>query len=417
MIIKKYITEILITTGVVLLLLRSSDPVMYTDSLRYIFESLLDPPLYSTIIEIMISTFGSFKFAMKAVIIFQTLLIGFGIFYFTRTLAIHFNFDTLTKTLVSIFLFLPIIKFYNNLLTEPISYAFSLLFVSFVVKLIYNFNNQNLVWTTFFVIALLLTRNQFIFLYPIILLLYIGIFIQSKKKITLTWLITSFLSIFLFHNSLIFLNTYAKQDSLKTESLTYVNSGPFNFTYIDAIYVSTTEDVQLFENENLKKILTLIFKEMDDRKALVKYYNGRGHFGLSLREIKDYSETVLNDLAVQENTNVISLKREISIKLIKSNFGKYIKHIFKKFYDSTWLFVFVPFFMLLAGIISFLKYKSRLSLLILFISIFSLANHSVVYLFGRVQPRYLIYTDFILLIFIFIILNIFLQKNEKNIIK
>ena len=73
--------------------------------------------------------------------------------------------------------------------------------------------------------------------------------------------------------------------------------------------------------------------------------------------------------------------------------------------------------MLLAGIISFLKYKSRLSLLILFISIFSLANHSVVYLFGRVQPRYLIYTDFILLIFIFIILNIFLQKNEKNIIK
>ena len=38
--------------------------------------------------------------------------------------------------------------------------------------------------------------------------------------------------------------------------------------------------------------------------------------------------------------------------------------------------------------------------------------NSVVYLFGRVQPRYLIYSDFMLLIFIFIIISNFLQKKR-----
>ena len=108
---------------------------------------------------------------------------------------------------------------------------------------------------------------------------------------------------------------------------------------------------------------------------------------------------------------MISLKKEISIKLIKANFGKYVKHIFKKFYDSSWLFILVPFFIMLAGLINFFKHKSHSSLLIFFISSFSLANHSVIYLFGRVQPRYFIYTDLVLLIFIYIIFTVMLKKK------
>jgi hypothetical protein len=118
------------------------------------------------------------------------------------------------------------------------------------------------------------------------------------------------------------------------------------------------------------------------------------------------------ELSSQTNIDIITLKKEISIKLLKANFYKYIKHIFKKFYDSTWLFVFVPFFMLLASLNNFIKYKRNFSLLVIFLSSFSISNHSMIYLFGRIQPRYFIYTDFILLIFILIIFNIFLQKKE-----
>ena len=280
--------------------------------------------------------------------------------------------------------------------------------------LIFNFNIRNLIFTTFFVVLLLLTRNQFIILYPVILLLYLGILILHNSKKIFTVLIISFLSIFLIHNSLIIFNTQAKQNNFKTESLSYVSLGPFFHTYFDAIYISGAKDVLLFEDQNLQKTLNIIFEEMDNQKALLKYYNGRGHFGISLSKIKNYSKPLLKNLADQNDISVINLKKEISIKLIKANFRKYTKHIFKKSYDSSWLFIFLPFLIMLAGLTNFLKYKSHLSLLITFISTFSLANHSIIYLFGRVQPRYFIYTDFVLLIFIFILFNFFLKKKKGN---
>ena len=405
--IKDNIIEILVVVGVMLILLYSSSPDIYPDTQRFLSGNLHDPPLYSTIIYVMQLIFGS----LNSVIILQTLFVGFGIIYFTRTVEIHFNLNVMIKSIIALFLFLPVLKFYKSLITEPISYAFSLLFVSFVVKLIYNLKIKNIIWITIFVILLLLLRNQFIFLYPVILLLYLGILILYSSKKTFSWLLISFLSIFIIHNVTISTNKHIKKNYFENKSFS-TNKGIFFFAYIDAIYISDYEDIELFEDQKLKNTLAVIFNELNDKKALIKYYNNRGHFSLSLKTIRDHSDIVLEDLAQKENTTIINLKKQISIKLITANFEKYVEHTFKKFYDSTWLFIFIPFFMMLASLISFIKYKSKDSLLILFLSTFALANHSVVYLFGRVQPRYLIYTDFVILVFIFITFIIFLKKQN-----
>ena len=405
--IKDNIIEILVVAGVMLILLYSSSPDIYPDTQRFLSGNLHDPPLYSTIIYVMQLIFGS----LNSVIILQTLFVGFGIIYFTRTVEIHFNLNVMIKSIIALFLFLPVLKFYKSLITEPISYAFSLLFVSFVVKLIYNLKIKNIIWNTIFVILLLLLRNQFIFLYPVILLLYLGILILYSSKKTFSWLLISFLSIFIIHNVTISTNKHIKKNYFENKSFS-TNKGIFFFAYIDAIYISDYEDIELFEDQKLKNTLAVIFNELNNKKALIKYYNNRGHFSLSLKTIRDHSDIVLEDLAQKENTTMINLKKQISIKLIAANFEKYIEHTFKKFYDSTWLFIFVPFFMMLASLISFIEYKSKDSLLILFLSTFALANHSVVYLFGRVQPRYLIYTDFVILVFIFITFIIFLKKQN-----
>jgi len=405
--IKDNIIEILVVAGVMLILLYSSSPDIYPDTQRFLSGNLHDPPLYSTIIYVMQLIFGS----LNSVIILQTLFVGFGIIYFTRTVEIHFNLNVMIKSIIALFLFLPVLKFYKSLITEPISYAFSLLFVSFVVKLIYNLKIKNIIWITIFVILLLLLRNQFIFLYPVILLLYLGILILYSSKKTFSWLLISFLSIFIIHNVTISTNKHIKKNYFENKSFS-TNKGIFFFAYIDAIYISDYEDIELFEDQKLKNTLAVIFNELNNKKALIKYYNNRGHFSLSLKTIRDHSDIVLEDLAQKENTTIINLKKQISIKLIAANFEKYVEHTFKKFYDSTWLFIFIPFFMMLASLISFIKYKSKDSLLILFLSTFALANHSVVYLFGRVQPRYLIYTDFVILVFIFITFIIFLKKQN-----
>ena len=55
----------------------------------------------------MLSLFGS----LKSIVVLQTLLVGFAIVYFTRTFSDIFNLNILNKTIISLFLFLPIIKF------------------------------------------------------------------------------------------------------------------------------------------------------------------------------------------------------------------------------------------------------------------------------------------------------------------
>lgn len=407
--IKNYTIEILISTMVLLLLFYSSDPVIYKDTDRILRGSLNEPPLYHFIIRIIQSMFITFN----SIVIFQTFFIGLGIMFFTKTISKYLNLNIIIKLIITLFLFLPILGFYNHLLTEPLSYAFSLFFVSFVIRLIYNFNILNLVWNSFFVVVLLLMRNQFIFLYPVILFLYLGIFYINKSKKKLILFIISFISIIFIHNSLIFLNQYSNKNLLVDKTLKYNGSGAFRYIYIDAIYISTVQDSEIFKDKDLQKTLTKIIEEADKEKLSIKYYNGRGHFGSSFQILKDLSNFFLYDLAIKKNTTVIDLKKEIAIKLIKKNYKRYIKHLFKKFYDSTWLFVLLPFFIMLAAFPVFLKDRSNLSLFVVFLSTFTLANHFIVYLFGRVQPRYFIYTDFILLIFVFIFFYIFLQKKIK----
>lgn len=404
---KNNITAILIISGTIVILLISSDPILFSDSSRYLKGHLKDPPLYSSIIFILQPIFKS----LSSVVILQTVFVGFSIYYFSNTLDKIFKLDVLTLLVITSFLFLPFIKFYRYILTEPFSYGFSLLFISFVLKIIYNFKNINIFYFSIFVTALLLMRNQFIFLYPLILFFYLGIYFLNKTRKIFIILLFSFLSIVFTHNSLVILKNYSIKNDAQIDNVLKNDSGIYYFTYIDAIYISSVKDSKIFKNKKFHKTIDNILNEIDNQKASSKYYDGRGHYALSFDIIRETSTEFLVNLASEENLSVIEIKKEISIKLLRENFGSYIKLIFKKFYDSTWLFVFLPIFLIFASFISFLKNKSNLSFFTLFLSTFALANHTVVYLFGRVQPRYLIYSDFILLIFIFIVFTILLKKN------
>ena len=178
---KNNFIEILIIISSLILIFISSDPIIYSDSNRYLNGSLQDPPLYSLLILIFKSIFKS----LNSIIVIQTFFISFGIIFFIKTISKYFEIDSLVKLIVAVFLFIPILEFYNNLLTEAFGYAFSLFFISFVIRLIYNFTISNSIGIIIFSILLLLLRKQFIFLYPVIIFLYMGIILiqNTKKKI------------------------------------------------------------------------------------------------------------------------------------------------------------------------------------------------------------------------------------------
>ena len=57
--IKNYFSEVIILTGLLILLIYSIEPIIHTDSNRYIDGSLIDPPIFHFLITIMLSLFGS----------------------------------------------------------------------------------------------------------------------------------------------------------------------------------------------------------------------------------------------------------------------------------------------------------------------------------------------------------------------
>ena len=274
---KNNITAILIASGTIFILLYSSDPIFFSDSARYLKGSIKDPPLYSSIILIMKFIFKS----LNSIGIWQTFFVGFGIYFFEETLERIFKIDLLTTTITAFFLFLPFIEFYRNILTEPFSYGFSLLFVSFALKLIYNFNNRNIFFCSIIVISLLLIRNQFIFLYPLILLLYLGIFYLNRSKKNMITAIISFVLILFVHNSLVTLNKNIKKNTFELNNVLKNDTGIYYYAFIDAIYISDVKDTKLFKNQKLKNTLIKIFEEIDNQKASKTYYDGRGHFASS----------------------------------------------------------------------------------------------------------------------------------------
>ncbi len=413
MYVKKNIFAILVIFGVFFILNYSSDPIIYGDSSRYLNFSLKDPPLYSFFINSLKVIFNN----LNSVVIVQTTFVGVAIIFFTKTLGDYFKLTIVMKILISLFLFIPILKFYRMILTEPISYAFTLFFFNFALRLIYNFSLKNLFGLTFFAIALLLTRNQFLYLYLVLFFFYQGIIILYRSKKIFIYLLTSILTIFFIHNSILKLSLSLKKSSLNTES-SYKNEknkyGLFYYTYIDAIYISNDNDIKTIKNEKMKTLLLNIFQEMNNKKALKAHYNGRGHYGLSFNEIRFYSDPLIEELAFRQKLDINEVQKKITFTLIKKNFTRYIKHIFKKFYDATWLFVLLPLIMLFVSFFSFIKQKDKISLFTFFLSIFTVGNHSTVYLLGRIQPRYLIYSDIILLMFVGLILFIFLEKKSTN---
>ena len=139
----------------------SSDPV-FRISARYIKQSFMDPQSILRFIIVMEYIFGT----LNSVVIFQTLFIFLGSFF--RNVTKYFNLSLQIKIIIYFFYFYP---FYNFI--EFINRTFGLhfhFFIAFIIKLIFNFKYKNLIGCTLFSAVYFLLRNQFIFIYPLLIL-------------------------------------------------------------------------------------------------------------------------------------------------------------------------------------------------------------------------------------------------------
>lgn len=379
------------------------------DSASYIDGTILRSPLYPMIIKIFSFIDGS----LNLLILFQLLLGLFAVHVFLHTLRRIFNFGFITSVVVLIFISMPYYfitvkqKFFigNLILTGSICYPLFLLASAAIFHAVIK---QKLRFYLYFILLtalLILTRRQFLFLYPFFALVWLTLFIQ-KEQIGFSRLIL--LAVFIF--SIIATNMiektyhYIKHDKFSTVPFTGRQ------LLVMPMFVAKETDRNLFTREKQQDIFTLVYNEMVNEKitfidngstsinaynVYARYYNTISHHTIpqSAKKIMgaDYDEYKMDACTVQ-----------MSLVLIKHNFKDFLKLYLKNIELSSGNkpFVLFLFLVFIVTFINYIKHRSKVLLILLFALILQLGNYMLIALVEPIIWRYTIYTNHVLFSFL-----------------
>lgn len=164
----------------------SIGPTFAPDSQSYIENSLFRTPVYPLIIDFFQLFFKEY-FAYP-LILFQAFILFLSALFFVKKSIYFFNLSYFLEFCLLVFLISPIFVpmflvsgVANSITTESIAYSFFLLYFGTIIEYLRNKNKKDLF--LIFLISILLygTRPQFIFLFPINILL-IFIFIREREN-------------------------------------------------------------------------------------------------------------------------------------------------------------------------------------------------------------------------------------------
>ena len=375
------------------------------DSGSYIDGSILRSPLYPLIIQL----FSFIDSSLNVLILFQLLLGLFAVHTFLHTLRKIFNFGFITSVVVLIFISLPYYfitvkqRFFigNLILTGSICYPLFLLASASIFNAVIQ---QKLRFYLHFILLtalLILTRRQFLFLYPFFILVWLALFFQ-KEKIEFSRLIL--LAVFIF--SIIATNMIEKTyQYIKHDKFTTV---PFTGRQllVMPMFVAKESDKNLFARENQRDIFMHIYDEMAS-EGIAFYHKGSPSINAYIayeRHYNDISHYIIPRSAQKvmgaqyDEYKMDACTVQMSLVLIRHNFKDFLKLYLKNIEMNSGKKPFVLFLFLVftLTLINYIKHRSKASLILLFALILQLGNYMLIALVEPIIWRYTIYTNQVL---------------------
>jgi hypothetical protein len=379
------------------------------DSGSYIDGSILRSPLYPLIIKLFSSIDGS----LYLLILFQLLLGLYAIHIFLGALRKIFDFDIIIQTLVLAFIALPYYfitvnqRFFigNLIMTESICYPLYLLASAAIIRAVIE---QRLKFYLHFVLLmalLILTRRQFLFLYPFFAIVWLALFIQKEKiPFSRFVLLGIFILSIIATNMLERTYQYVRHDRFTTI--------PFTGRQLLVIpmFVAREDDKDLFNDEERRDIFSLVYKYMADEdiafselgsislnvySAYERHYNHISHYlipGSAQAVLGDrYDEYAMDEHAVK-----------ISLALMKRHFKDYLRVYLKNIEVNSGrkAIVFFFFFLFVLTLINYIRLRSKVLLILLFAFIMQLGNYMLIALVEPIVWRYTVYTSQVMFVLI-----------------
>ena len=276
--------------------------IVENDSMGYIQFDDVRTSIYPTIINILLNIDSNYDI----LIYFNIILFLFCLYVFLTTLFEEkINHFVILSLYLSLILNIYFNGFHFTILTESISFSLCLIFLTYLIKLIKNFNNKYLIYisiTLSFVLALRPSSLGFVAV-AFVFLFYFSLRNNNKSLIeVIKYLLIPFV-ITLSVENLLYYNTHNQRNSIVSSKHIYGKA-----IMLDIVSEKITKNNRLtFKNQNF----------VEKSKLHLGQLKTNGEYCLRLERIGDFENYAYFNLKHKNNSE--------AIKKIILNFNSYIK--------------------------------------------------------------------------------------------
>jgi len=465
-----YNIGIIIISFFVVFVVFNNNLLIHNDSASYLGFGFQRPPLYCLYVNFFKSVL-SLDWLMLGINIFSGIFIAFIL---VKQISDFFNLNIIYKFIMFCILMYPYVSTFlfvaNYMIAESIAYPLFLLFLFYIIRTIESdFKKSEFINTLIVFVLLILTRGQFVIIYPSVLFLSLYPFIKKYNK---RWFYIMFFIFAIFFIKVIdsTYHYFAHDNFCSTHFGGYVLS-------VNAFYSSTPEDSLLFEGESQKTFINVssrlekhrlrysfvknleaeeihnhFFESYDDimwRKAINYVFidfhtvndkmvnNSNKHFYVYNNKHKilnfnsrfnKYKIALLkrkinfHEIKTNENDNKAwvaknKLLRNISVPLILNNIKSYctVAYInlkyghYKKHADVEY---FSCLIICLSLFVFLVKKYNKVAFFIFLFMLIHLSNLTLISFVSEMIPRFIFYTEYVL--YVIITASIFYLLHKKS---
>lgn len=381
---------------------------LFEDSQSYITNSVFRTPVYPLVIDFFEKLFpGEY---LNKLLMFQ---IAFGFlcaYVLARSLRDGFKLSNWAGLFIYIILLAP---FYgsngiaNKIMAESLTYSVFMVTATFFIRSVFELTNKNILMFVLASVLTALTRPQFLFIYPAIIIFYYYVFKSVKNFRQILWLSIAFI-IFIAGSSVF-------QKSYNYYKHGYFSGIPFTGVQIitPALYLSDSSEINIFsEDKKAAEYLEAAYARIEAEKLSSKFNTPPNflefatHYGVVYNEIswrtsydvyreKYAADRDKKELSVPEIIEFDKFSTGIAVKILKKH---YIR--FAKLYAANILKgiggYFYAIFLLFILYASFTLYRDSgeaAGMAVFFMTMLNFFNYALISLVEPVMMRYTFYTD------------------------
>jgi hypothetical protein len=312
----------------------------------------------------------------------------------------------------------------NNYLSEALTYPLYLLAVICFLEFLLTINTKKLWLSLPILIVLILTRSQFLFMIPVVILILLWLIIKQRNIKKHGWIVLAFMILPFF-------------TSLADKTYHHIKHGYFINTpwtgihlITPAFYVADEEDYQLFESEKEQEFYKWIYTKLYYNYLNIhnlreqRYYDDVSFYITHYVDIANatlyYSGKEILDPGLNENQKFIALDtltKKMTLPLIIDNFrpwfNLYIKNSIHAFGNGKYALLYVLFLVL--GIFGSIKKGYEDYKVICLLTLLTFSNVALVATGMHTIKRFTFYNDWILFLIIFIFIDAYLKYRKSNV--